>query len=99
MRVRWGLGPLFAFESLLNARRRQVYAGRSCFVLVLLMGMVFVWVSRSEYDRSTPATAPMPTYKQMAAVGEWFFYALTGIQVSLVLLAAPAATAGSIGVS
>ena len=33
----------------------------------------------------------------MAAVGEGFFYALTSIQVSLILLAAPAAAAGSLG--
>jgi hypothetical protein len=32
----------------------------------------------------------------MALVGEGFFYALTGIQISLVMLAAPAATAGAI---
>ena len=34
--------------------------------------------------------------RQMAELGEWFFQALIGTQLTLVLLAAPAATAGSI---
>ncbi len=46
MPERWGLGPVFVYESLLNARRIQVYAGRSLFVLVRLAGMVLVWMGR-----------------------------------------------------
>lgn len=91
---RWGLGPVFAYESLLNARRWQVYAGRAGFVLILLIGMAMVWITHKP-DVWTP-TGPMPTYRQMAVIGEKFFYALTGIQIALVLLAAPAATAGAI---
>ena len=34
--------------------------------------------------------------QQLAKLGEWFFYTMAGIQISLVLLAAPAAAAGSI---
>ena len=45
---RLGLGPVFLYESLLNARRWQVYAGRSFFVLLLLVGMAFVWVARND---------------------------------------------------
>ncbi len=42
---RWhmGLGPVFVYESIANARRWQVYAGRSVFVLVLLLGLVVTW--------------------------------------------------------
>ena len=90
----WGMGPVFAYETLLNARRWQVYAGRSVFVLVMLVGMTIVWIARDNLA-FTPTTR-LPTYQQMAKVGEWFFYAMAGIQVSLVLLAAPAAAAGSI---
>jgi ABC-type transport system involved in multi-copper enzyme maturation permease subunit len=96
MRMRWGLGPVFALESRLNARRRQVYAGRSFFVLLLLLGMAFIWVGRSELFGYSSAGRE-PTYEEMAAIGQGFFYALTGIQVSLVLLTAPAASAGSMG--
>ena len=90
----WGTGPVFAYESLLNARRWQVYAGRSVFVLVLLIGLAVVWIGRHSLT-STPGPRP-PVFQQMAKLGEWFFYAMAGIQVSLVILAAPAATAGSI---
>jgi ABC-type transport system involved in multi-copper enzyme maturation permease subunit len=91
---RWGFGPVFAYESLLNARRWQVYAGRSFFVLVMLVGMVIVWMMRDSFARA-PVTR-QPSYQQMAKLGEWFFYAIVGVQVSLVMLAAPAAAAGSI---
>ena len=91
---RWGPGPVFAYESLLNARRWQVYAARSLFVLLILLGLVIVWAGR---DHLGPGTlAKLPTNKQMAKLGEWFYYAMAGIQISLVMLAAPAAAAGSI---
>ncbi len=92
MADRWGLGPVFTYESLLNARRWQVYAGRSLFVLILLIGMGCVWASATTW---APGPGVALTFQQMAAIGEGFFYALTGIQVALILLAAPAA-AGSI---
>jgi ABC-type transport system involved in multi-copper enzyme maturation permease subunit len=92
---RWGLGPVFAYESLLNARRWQVYAGRSIFVLVMLIGMTIVWFTKDN-NTGLPKGVVLPTYKQMAKLGEWFFYALAGIQISLVMLAAPAAAAGSV---
>jgi ABC-type transport system involved in multi-copper enzyme maturation permease subunit len=91
---RWGMGPVFVYESLLNARRWQVYAGRSLFVLVILVGMTIVWITRNELPFAR--TTKMPTHMQLAKLGEWFFYVMAGIQVSLVLLAAPAAAAGSI---
>src|SRR5262249_50731803 len=89
---RFGVGPVFAYESLLNSRRWQVYAGRSLFVLVLLIGMIFVWFGRNPALRSGRA----PTIEALAEVGESFFYARAGTQLSLVILVAPAAAAGSI---
>jgi len=93
MADRWGLGPVFTYESIMNARRWQVYAGRSLFVLILLIGMGCVWASATT---GAPGPGVAATFQQMAAIGEGFFYALTGIQVTLILLAAPAAAAGSI---
>jgi ABC-type transport system involved in multi-copper enzyme maturation permease subunit len=91
---RWGLGPVFVYESLLNARRWQVYAARSMFVLLLLVGLAFVWIRK---DNLAGAPGPSPAiYQQMAKLGEWFFYAMAAIQISLILVAAPAAAAGSI---
>src|SRR4051794_13854817 len=92
--MRWGPGPVFAYESIVHARRPQVYAGRAAFVVLLLAGMTVVWIGKEA--RSRGVGGPNASLRQMALVGEGFFYALTGIQVALVLLAAPAAAAGSV---
>jgi hypothetical protein len=73
----WGIGPVFVYEALLNARRWQVYTGRSVFVLVMLLGLTIVWIAR-DHLAFTPATR-LSTYQQMAKLGEWFFYAMAGI--------------------
>jgi ABC-type transport system involved in multi-copper enzyme maturation permease subunit len=96
MAIRLGLGPVFLFESLRGARRWQVYAGRALFVLALLAGMIFVWVDRDGTPLAAAPRTRTPSLQRLAQVGEGFFYALTGIQVALVLLVAPAFTAGSI---
>jgi hypothetical protein len=95
MKLRWGLGPVFVYESILSSRRWQVHAGRSCFVLVLLAGISCVWIYYA--NSVSPARGLPHTLKLMAEVGKGFFYALTGIQLALILLAAPAAAAGSLG--
>src|SRR3954451_11627065 len=95
MSMRWGLGPVFVYESLLGARRWQVYAVRSLFVTLLLAGMALVWIGEDVPGAARPGGSGM-TRQQLAKVGEAFFYALAGIQLSLVMLAAPAAAAGSI---
>ena len=56
--------------------------------------MIFVAFTRDYTSRVTGARAS--TYQQMAQLGASFFYTLAWIQISLVMLAAPAATAGSI---
>jgi ABC-type transport system involved in multi-copper enzyme maturation permease subunit len=81
-------GPVFAYEWLTTSRRWQVYAGRSLFVVVLLLGLSSVWVAHV-------AAAPL-TIGQMAEMGRAFFRAIVFTQLTLVLLAAPAATAGAI---
>jgi hypothetical protein len=60
----------------------------------MLVGMSIVWISRDR-EIFTPGQA-LTTYQKMAQIGVAFFYAMAGIQVSLVMLAAPAAAAGSI---
>src|SRR5580658_5565444 len=86
---RLGLGPVFAYEWIRASRRWQSYALRSSFVLFLLMALVYVWMNTSFY----PAKSNI---RLMADLGEWFFQAVVGTQLTLVLLAAPAATAGAI---
>ena len=51
-----GLGPVFAFEWLMTARRWQTYAMRSTTVLLLLGAMGIVWqeqVGRTATGRAT----------------------------------------------
>lgn len=89
MSRRVGLGPVFALEWLITTRRWQVYALRSLFVAVLLASLSAVWWSQV-------AGKSLETIQAQAAVGQVFYYAIVGTQLVLVLLAAPAATAGAI---
>jgi ABC-type transport system involved in multi-copper enzyme maturation permease subunit len=89
MARRWGLGPVFAYEWLINARRWQLYALRSLFVAALLVGLCVVWWSVAEARNAN-------NFRALARAGQSFFTAMVGIQLVLVLLAAPAATAGAI---
>lgn len=89
MMIRWGLGPVFAFEWLTSSRRWQLYAMRSLFVGALLGSISFIWWTKL-------ADQFFPTFQSLARVGESFYYAIVGTQLVLVLLAAPAATAGAI---
>jgi ABC-type transport system involved in multi-copper enzyme maturation permease subunit len=84
-----GLGPVFAFEWLRTARRWQVYASRSLFVSLLLIGLAGVWKSHVVDQKATSIAA-------MANVGRFCFQTIVLIQLVLVMLAAPAATAGAI---
>src|SRR5258708_260575 len=86
---RWGLGPVFLFEWLMISRRWQYYASRSLFVLLLEGGLAVVWWSQV---RGTT----IQNLRALAQVGQNFFYALIGVQITMVLLVGPAATAGSI---
>src|SRR6516225_5533744 len=89
MAFRWGLGPVFAYEWLTATRRWQYYAGRSIYVGLLLAGLVVVWWSEAAYTTGW-------NLRTLALVGERFFYALVYTQLTVILLVAPAVTAGSV---
>jgi hypothetical protein len=81
------LRPVFSIEWRAAARRWQVYAMRSLFVVGLLAGLACgFWVEQQE-----KASA-----RARAQAGFWFFAAISCTQLALVLLLAPAATSGSI---
>ncbi len=61
------------------------------FVSSLLVALVFVWLS----DRSHHIVGTSPI-SGMARLGEAFFLGVVGTQLTLVLMASPAATAGAI---
>src|SRR5437868_4011076 len=87
--MRWTPGPVFRQECLRSARRWQTYAARSLFVACLLAALVVVW-----WFRVGPAAAL--SIRTLAQVGEPLFYGLVGTQLALVVLAAPASTAGAV---
>ncbi len=87
--MRLGTGPVFAYERLVNARRWQVYAARSLMVAALLITMgVIAW------NRTTLPAGSLA--REFAKLGELYFYGLIGVEMAIVMLAAPAATAGAI---
>ncbi len=87
--MRWGLGPVFLYECVASSRRWQTYAVRSVGVVILLAALATIANSRRSMD-------PVNTWREYAALGQSYFYAIIGVELTLVLLAAPAATAGAI---
>jgi hypothetical protein len=87
MRMRWGLGPVFAFESLIAARRWQVYALRTIYIGLMLAGLTLTW---------GPSDREINSLADAAAIGRLFLLTVIAVQLAMVLLAAPAATAGAI---
>jgi ABC-type transport system involved in multi-copper enzyme maturation permease subunit len=90
VRLRFGLGPVFVFEWLMVSRRWQIYAARSLFVAAILAGAYLMWLSEA------PDQPTRSTLRAQALIGERLFYTIMGIQLVLVLLAAPAYTAGAV---
>jgi ABC-type transport system involved in multi-copper enzyme maturation permease subunit len=85
--MRWGLGPVFTYESVMAARRWQVYALRSLLVALLLLGLALTW---------GPSEKTINSLAEAAAIGRLFLLTVITVQLGMVLLAAPAATAGAI---
>jgi ABC-type transport system involved in multi-copper enzyme maturation permease subunit len=87
--MRWGPGPVFLYECLVGSRRWQGYALRSFGVGALLVGMGLIALSAEAQSAASSAQ----TY---AELGSAYFAVLIGTELALVMLAAPAATAGAI---
>ncbi len=92
-RQRWlGPGPVFIYEWITSARRWQPYAVRSLFVLLILVGMLMIWMIWTNESQASNRT----TIAKLVQLGQGFFAAISGTMLVVVLLAAPAATAGAI---
>ncbi len=87
MTMRWETGPVFAFESLVATRRWQTYALRSAYVALLLFGLTMTW---------GPSDQTIRTLADSAKIVGVFFRTLIAVQLAVVLLAAPAATASAV---
>jgi ABC-type transport system involved in multi-copper enzyme maturation permease subunit len=87
--MRWGLGPVFISECLTNSRRWQTYVLRSFAVAALLVAMA---------TRAGPGVvvSARDAGREYAWLVQTYFSAIIGVELALVMLAAPAATAGAI---
>jgi ABC-type transport system involved in multi-copper enzyme maturation permease subunit len=90
--MRLGPGPVFAYEWLTAARRWQLYALRAGFVGVILVGMMIVWHNTDRYTNAGQTVS----FQQLASYGQNLYETVVSIELTLVLLTAPAATAGAI---
>lgn len=88
MARRFGLGPVFAFECLIAARRWQTYAVRSLFVSSLLAALIVVYTGTLDGLNSR-------SFHDLSRIGMNVFFGLMGTQLVLVMMTAPAATAGA----
>ena len=85
-----GPGPVFVYEWTSAARRFRTYLTRAFFAFSLLAAMLAgVWSFQN--GRAWP-----PSGNDLAILARFMYYAIVGVQISLLLLAAPAATAGAI---
>jgi ABC-type transport system involved in multi-copper enzyme maturation permease subunit len=92
VRPRLGPGPVFTYEWLTTTRRWQLYAGRAGFVAAILVGMMIVWQTVHHQNRP----GQVVSLNTLASYGQSLFTTIVSIELTLVLLAAPAATAGAV---
>ena len=90
--MRIGLGPVFTFEWLRTARNWRVYATRLLFGLGLLAVLAMV-AQANEASRQYQTQSEI---RRQAEAGRSFSMAIVVTQLALLLMVAPAATAGSI---
>ena len=93
MPLHFGPGPVFIHESVAATRRWQLYALRSLFVFGLLLALAVVLYGVVE---AIGGPAGNNSIQLLATLGELFYAAIATAQLVLVLVVAPAATAGAI---
>jgi ABC-type transport system involved in multi-copper enzyme maturation permease subunit len=82
-------------ESLAASRRWQLYLVRSLFVFGLLAGLSLAWIT-SDLSHQRLGNGQSMSIKELASLGQSFYLSIATVQLALVLLIAPAATAGAI---
>lgn len=82
-----GPGPVFEFEWLTGSRRWQLYATRALFVGGLLAALAVVWWTTPYRDWSVN--------QSQSGLAQNVYFARS-VQIAIVLLVAPATTAGSV---
>jgi ABC-type transport system involved in multi-copper enzyme maturation permease subunit len=87
--MRLGTVSVFAYERVASARRWHVYAARSFTVACLLVVMAVIAGNNAPLSVGVAA-------REYARIGEFYFIGLISVELAIVMLAAPAATAGAI---
>ena len=90
--MRLGPGPVFAYEWLTTTRRWQLYAIRALFVAAILIGMMLVSSSSGSLNNPRQTVS----IQKLATFGQSLYKTIVSIELTLVLLVAPTATAGAI---
>jgi ABC-type transport system involved in multi-copper enzyme maturation permease subunit len=80
------------YEAITASRRWQGYALRAFLILAMLIAL---WVAWFTLEQGASTNVGMLN-RYMADLGEHFYYGVAGVQLTLALLAAPAATAGAV---
>jgi ABC-type transport system involved in multi-copper enzyme maturation permease subunit len=92
MPTRLGPGPVFVYEWITTSRRWQLYALRALFVGAILIGLAFMRHQLARHD----GIRDVVSLAELARYGQSIYLTIVSIELSLVLLAAPAATAGAV---
>ncbi len=90
MGLRLGPGPVFVYEWLTATRCWQLYAMRTSFVGMILVGMMLA------HRRPHGDEDGRVTLRELASYGAQLYQSTVVIELMLILLAAPAATAGAV---
>ena len=93
--MRLGPGPVFVYEWLTTTRRWQLYAMRALFVGAILAGLAFV-LDEITRERAALGARETVSLQELAEFGEAIYMTIATVELTLVLLAAPAATAGAV---
>ena len=89
-----GFGPRLRIRDFVERTPPAGLSGAPVYVLIVLAGLIIVWGNNENSNLTSGSRVSI--YQEMAKLGQLFFYTMAGIQISLVMLVAPAATAGSI---
>jgi hypothetical protein len=80
------------YEAVTASRRWQGHALRAFMILEMLVALWVVWFTLQQRVPTNVGAL----HRYMAELGEQAYYGLAGVELTLVLLAAPAATAGAV---
>jgi ABC-type transport system involved in multi-copper enzyme maturation permease subunit len=83
---------VFVYEWLAITRRWQLYAIRAAFVGVVLSGMTVAW----QNSHHSVGPGQIISIQTLAQYGENLYETVVSVELTLVLLAAPAVTAGAV---